>query len=119
MPTGEWLVGVSHVPPPVGGQVFVNPLEGDIIQGPLMPRLMEMDIVGKRQPEVLLGRFTVIPQLNCLLSLELGSSPSCDITLHATLKQYHAKGESLVQSYCFLSFLAMGVVVHIDQTTVV
>ena len=60
MPTGEWLVGVSHVPPPAGGHDFVNPLEGDITQGPLMPRLMEMDIVGKRTPEALLGGFTVI-----------------------------------------------------------
>ena len=53
-------MGVSHVPPPQGGQGFVNPLEGDIIQGPLMPRLMEMDIVGKRQPEALLGGFTLL-----------------------------------------------------------
>ena len=36
----------------------MNPLEGDFTQGPLMPRLMEMDIVGKRQPEALLGELT-------------------------------------------------------------
>ena len=48
-------MGESRIPPPAGGQDFVNPLSADVTQGPLMPRIMEMDILRRTQPDTLLG----------------------------------------------------------------
>ena len=33
----------------------MNPLSADVTQGPLMPRIMEMDILRRTKPDTLLG----------------------------------------------------------------
>ena len=57
-PKAEWCVGESRLPPPPGGQDFINPLDADAPRGPLVPRIMEMDILGQRKPDALLGELT-------------------------------------------------------------
>ena len=63
-------MGDSRIPPTTRGQGFLNSLAPDVTtQGPLMPRIMEMDILKNRQPDTLLGEPKV--EVEVLLQLKL------------------------------------------------
>ena len=56
--TTEWYVGESRIPPqskdPEGAF-------GDADHGPLLPKIMELDILHKRQTDALLGELLSLP----------------------------------------------------------